>query len=67
MYYKFDMKYLGVGKFILGIEIKKEWERMKLWLNKRKYVQRILWSFNMQECKLVQVPLPISENLFVDQ
>lgn len=32
------MKYLGVGKFILGIEIKKEWERMKLWLNKRKYV-----------------------------
>jgi hypothetical protein len=44
---KFDMKDLGVANFILGMEIKRDWENMKLWLNQRKYVETILQRFNM--------------------
>jgi len=31
--YKFDMKYLGAANFILGMEIKRNQENRKLWLN----------------------------------
>ena len=34
----FDMKDLGDANFILGIEIKRDHAKRKLWLNKRKYV-----------------------------
>ena len=30
---KFDMKYLGAAKFIMGMDIKRERANMKLWLN----------------------------------
>jgi hypothetical protein len=53
---KFDMKDLGAANFILGMEIKRDWENMKLWLNQRKYVETILQRFNMQECKSSQGP-----------
>jgi hypothetical protein len=33
LYSKFDMKDLGVVKFILGMEIKRDQESIKLWLN----------------------------------
>jgi len=36
------MKYLGVPNFILGMEIKRDRTRRKLWLNQRKYVDSIL-------------------------
>jgi hypothetical protein len=45
---KFDMKDLGASNFILGMEIKRDRKRRKLWLNKRKYVETILQRFNMQ-------------------
>jgi hypothetical protein len=64
---KFDMKDIGAANFILGMEIKRDWENRKLWLNQRKYVETILQRFNMQECKLVKVPIPVGVNLFVDQ
>jgi len=32
------MKDLGASNFILGMEINKDWENMKLWLNWRKHV-----------------------------
>jgi len=44
---KFDMKDLGAAKYILGMEIKRGQEKMKLWLNQRKYVKIILHRFNM--------------------
>jgi hypothetical protein len=40
---------------------------MKLWLNQRKYVETILQRFNMQECKLVKVPILVGVKLSVDQ
>ena len=39
---KFGMKDLGASNFILGMEIKRDRKRRKLWLNQRKYVETIL-------------------------
>jgi hypothetical protein len=44
---KFDMKDLGASNFILGMEIKRDQKKRKLWLNQRKYVKTILQRFNM--------------------
>jgi hypothetical protein len=51
---KFDMKDLGDANFILGMEIKRDHAKRKLWLNKRKYVETILQRFNMHGSKLGQ-------------
>jgi hypothetical protein len=64
---KFDMKDLGGANFILAMEIKRDRKNMKLWLNQRKYVETILHRFDMKECKLVRVPIPVGVNLFVNQ
>eukprot|EP00253_Pinus_taeda_P020281 PITA_20281 len=39
---KLDMKELGTTNYILGIEIKRDQAKRKLWLNQRKYVETIL-------------------------
>jgi hypothetical protein len=65
--FKFNMKDLGASNFILGMEIKRDRKRRKVWLNQRKYVETILQRLNMQECKMVKVPIPIGVNLSVDQ
>jgi hypothetical protein len=44
---KFDMKDIGASNFILGMEIKRDQKKRKLWLNQRKYVETILKRFNM--------------------
>jgi hypothetical protein len=36
------LTYLGATNFILGMKIKRDRGNMKLWLNKRKYVETIL-------------------------
>jgi hypothetical protein len=41
------MNDLGAANFILVMEIKKDRTNRKLWLNKRKYVEKILQRFNM--------------------
>ena len=61
------MKDLGAANFILGMEIKRDRENMKLWLNKRKYVETILQRFNMQESKPVKVPIPVGAKLSAEQ
>jgi hypothetical protein len=61
------MKDLGASNFILGMEIKRDRKKRKLWLNQKKYVETILQRFNMQECKPVKVPIPVGVNLYVDQ
>ena len=60
---KFDMKDLSATNLILGMEIKINRVDRKLWLNQRKYIETILHSFNMQECKLVKVPIPLGVRL----
>jgi hypothetical protein len=64
---KFDMKDIDATNFIMGMEIKRDHENKKLWLNQRKYVETILERFNMHGSKLVKVPIPIGVKLSVDQ
>eukprot|EP00253_Pinus_taeda_P003016 PITA_03016 len=42
---KFDMKDLGSTNYILGMEIKRDRAKRKLWLNQRKYFETILQRF----------------------
>ena len=60
---KFDMKDIDAANYILGMEIKRDREKWKLWLNQRKYVETILRRFNMQDSKPVKVPIPVGVNL----
>eukprot|EP00253_Pinus_taeda_P022579 PITA_22579 len=60
---KFDMKDLGAANYILGMEIKRDQAKRKLWLNQRKYVETILQRFNMQDSKPVKVPIPVGVRL----
>eukprot|EP00253_Pinus_taeda_P031702 PITA_31702 len=64
---KFDMKDLGAANYILGMEIKRDRAKRKLWLNQRKYVETILQRFNMQDSKSVKVPIPIGVRLSAEQ
>eukprot|EP00253_Pinus_taeda_P021721 PITA_21721 len=64
---KFNMKVLGAINYILGMEIKRDRAKRKLWLNQRKYVETILQIFNMQDIKPMKVPIPVGVNLFVEQ
>eukprot|EP00253_Pinus_taeda_P011935 PITA_11935 len=64
---KFDMKDLGAANYILGMEIKRDRAKRKLWLNQRKYVETILQRFNMQDSKPVKVPIPIGVKLSAEQ
>eukprot|EP00253_Pinus_taeda_P014965 PITA_14965 len=64
---KFDMKYIGATNYILGMEIKRDRENRKLWLNQRKYVETILQRFNMQDSKPVKVPIPVGVSLSAEQ
>ena len=61
------MKDLGAANYILGMEIKRDREKRKLWLNQRKYVETILQRFNMQDNKAVNVPIPIGVNISAEQ
>jgi hypothetical protein len=64
---KFYMKDIGAANFILGMQIKRYWEKRKIWLNQRKHVETILQRFNIKECKSVKVPIHVHVKLFVDQ
>eukprot|EP00253_Pinus_taeda_P031179 PITA_31179 len=54
---KFDMKDFGAANYILGMEIKRDREKRKLWLNQSKYVETILQNFNKQDSKPVKFPI----------
>jgi hypothetical protein len=41
------MKDLSAANFILGMEIKRDWEIRKLWLNQKNYIEMVLKHFNM--------------------
>ena len=64
---KFDMKDLVPSHFILGVKIKRDRASKKLWLSQQKYVEGILKRFNMQDCKLVKVPILVGTKLYVHQ
>ena len=61
------MKDLGAANYILGMEIKRDRAKRKIWLNQRKYVETILQRFNMQDSKPVNVLIPVGVKLTVEQ
>ena len=67
LFSKFNMKDLGAANYILGMEIKRDRANRKLWLNQRKYVETVLQRFNMQDSKLVNVPIPVGVKLSSEQ
>ena len=67
LFSKFDMKDLGTANYILGMEIKRDREKRKLWLNQRKYVKTILQRFNMHDSKRVNVLIPVGVKLSTEQ
>jgi len=47
----FDMKYLSITFFVLGIEIYRDRTREILGLSQKGYIERVLDRFNMKSCK----------------
>ena len=61
------MKDLGPTHCILGMEIKRDIARKKIWLSHQEYIEGILKRFNMQDCKPFKVPILVGTNLYADQ
>ena len=59
------MKDLGAANFILGTKIRRDHANKMISLNQRKYVEMVLQRFNMQESKLVKVPIPVGVKLSI--
>lgn len=62
----FDIKDLGVDRYILGMEISKNRIHTKLWLRQSEYADTILQRFKMRDYKLVSIPFPIATELSLD-
>ena len=60
------MKDLGVANFILEMEIRRDHANKNICLNQRKYIETVLQRFNMQESKMVKIPITIGVKLYVD-
>lgn len=63
---QFEMKDLGVVRYILGIEIIRDRANKKLWLSQRKYVKSMLERFNMTTCRQMVIPIVQGIKLFVE-
>ena len=48
---EFDMKDLGAAKKILGMEIKRDRDNMRLYLSQSKYIGKVLKKFHMVNAK----------------
>ena len=53
----FDMKDLGEASFVLGIEIHRDRSQNLLGLSQSAYVDCVLKRFNMENCKVGEVPV----------
>jgi hypothetical protein len=54
---EFEMKDLGAGKKILGMEITRDSKSGLLFLSQHGYIQKVLRRFNMHDSKLVSTPI----------
>jgi hypothetical protein len=60
---KLDMKDLDATSFIMGIDIKRDQAARNLWFNQTNYIETIMKHFNMQDCKMVKVPIHVVPDL----
>jgi hypothetical protein len=56
---KFDKKKLGAAKNIHGMEIHMDRQVGKLFLSRKKYIDKVLERFNMSNCKPLSTPLVV--------
>jgi hypothetical protein len=61
---EFEMKYLSLLHYFLGLEVWKSSERILL--NQGKYAVKILKRFNLLECKPMNTPMKMKLKLLVD-
>lgn len=54
---EFEMKDLGPAKKILGMDIIRNREEGTLWLSQENYVDKVLSTYKMDDCKSVSTPL----------
>ena len=57
---EFDMKDLGLVNKILGMQIHRDRDNRKIWLSQKNYLKKVLWLFNVNDCKPISTPLPIN-------
>lgn len=62
----FEMKDLGVAKYILGVEISRDRGNKKLCLSQSNYVDTILKRFNMHDSKPINIHLPVGTKWSLD-
>lgn len=53
---KFDMKDLGQARKILGMNIQRDRNKFKLFLNQNGYIKKISNKFSMDKAKLASIP-----------
>ena len=60
---KFEMKDLGDDSFVLGMQIHRDRSRGILGLSQKRYIEKILTSFGMRDCKPGDTPVAKETNL----
>jgi hypothetical protein len=54
--HEFDMKYLGLAKKILGMEIQRDRRASTLFLSQKSYIEKVLEKYNLSNCKSIATP-----------
>lgn len=62
----FEMKGLGATRYILGIDIRRDKDNIKLWLSQHKYGNLVLERFNMNTCRSMIVPVALGMELSME-
>ncbi|XP_055918402.1 uncharacterized protein LOC129950490 [Eupeodes corollae] len=57
------MKDFGEAKFVLGMQITRDREKGKLWIDQHTYLKNILKRFNMEDCNPVSTPFDTNQRL----
>ena len=64
---EFEMKELGEGRKILGIETTRNKQQMNLYLSQKSCLDKLIWKFGMVDAKAVNVPFAQHFKLSLDQ
>ena len=54
---EFEIKDLGASKRLLGMDIRRDRSKGKLWLSQSQYIEKVLHQFHMSQAKPVSTPL----------